>query len=234
MKNLLLAAVVILFLGMTSCSGGDEPTGNKEEINKEEPVKYSPVGVWESGNYFVSFGTDNFCSAYFADRYLDCGDYTYNDNLITCSNTYYSKQTLYHIKKLTENQMTLEVEYVDVYGNKQTKSLDFKKSSKPASKKDHSLVGKIHSIYSSTGTQTYTFSTYYTGVRSTTMQNASKYPMAFYYIFFNNRVYYQTFKTTTQMPSIGGWIPTTEITIMQVEFKNDGSFTWSNVTSSAK
>lgn len=212
-------------------NGNLNPGGNPSETK-------SVVGVWESGNYFLSMSSDGFLTAYFAERFLDCGNYTVNNgNLITCNNTYYARPTQYTIKSLTATQLQVEISYVDVYGENQSKFLTFTKSDKIPVTKDNPVVGKSYTTYfsaSSTVRITTSFTTFNTGTKTANGGNMAKYPMAMYYIFFNNRVYYQTFKTTVQMPSIGGWNPTTEITVWELEFASNGTISsHHNITSTA-
>lgn len=222
-----LMMMAVLFLGIISCGGNDEdiPQTVKPETPKE--TKYSPVGVWEKGKYFISFNDDNFCSAYFVDDYVDCGTYSVNDNNIICSNAYYAKQTKYNIIKLTDNTLEVKIDYTSMSGEALSKSMTFTKSTeKVPSVKDHSLVGKTLSslvYFDGYNTSTWSFETYNTGTHSVKSGAASKYPLKVYYAFFDNKIYYQTFKTTQQMPSIGGWSASTTVTISKVSFSSDGS-----------
>ena len=213
---------------------GKKTASCKVIVSKKSDI----VGVWENGNYFLSLSKDGFLTSYFAERYLDSGDYTIKDDKqIICSNLYYAKPTYYNILSVANNKMTVSIEYVDVNGNNQKKEMTFTKSDKDASTKENPLTGKIFTTYfSSTNTTkvTYSFNTYYTGTKTADGGTMKKYPMAVYYIYFNNRLYFQTFKTTIQMPSIGGWIPTTSITVWEIVFSNDGSIKgYKNVSSSA-
>ena len=239
-KSLQLQAIALLTLlcfGFTSC--GEDVVVEEDNQNQEQPtIKYSPVGVWESGNYFLSLSNDNFLTAYFAERFLDCGNYTINDdNIIICNNTYYARPTKYVIKSLSDKQLQVEINYVDVNGENQSKNLTFTKSDKFPVTKDNPVVGKTYTTYFSSSTSvkiTTSFITYHTGSRTANGGSMAKYPLDMYYIFFNNRIYYQTFKTTVQMPSIGGWNPTTDITVWELEFAPNGTIsTHHNITSTA-
>lgn len=235
--NLLtLALVAMLSLGFVSCGGDDE---EENPLPEQPAAKYSPVGVWESGNYFLSMSSDGFLTAYFAERFLDCGNYmiSNDEKLITCNNTYYARPTQYSVKSLSATQLQVEISYVDVYGESQSKSLTFTKSDKAPVTKDNPVVGKSYTTYFSASSSvqiTTAFTTYNTGTKTANGGNMAKYPMTMYYVFFNNRVYYQTFKTAVQMPSIGGWNPTTEITVWELEFAPNGTISGHhNITSTA-
>ena len=221
-------AIAWFSLSVFSCSKDDD-NGSKGSSGKEEPtpVVYSPVGVWENGKNFVSFSSDNFCSAYFDDSYIDCGTYIYSDKTISCENSYYAKKTTYTINKISNESMELKIDYVSVTGKSESKTMTFtKNTSKSPAVKDHSLVGKSYSSvveFGGVNTQTWSFETYNTGTRSMKSGSASKYPLKLFYIFIDGKIYFQSFKTTEQMPSIGGWNPTTTVQIFSVSFGNDGS-----------
>ena len=236
MKKYLMAilTIVLVNVGLIACGNDDDKDNPKPEqptvtsnSNQEEPTTtYSAVGVWESGNYFLSLSSDNFLTAYFAERYLDCGNYSIRDGIITCNNTYYARPTQYKIKTLSDTQLQVEISYVGVYGEKQNKSLTFNKSDKLPVTKDNPISGKSYTTYFSSSSSvriTNSFNTYYTGTKRANSGNMANYPMNMYYIFFNNRIYYQTFKSTSQMPTIGGWIPTTDITVWELKFAPDGT-----------
>ena len=71
LKLMAFALAAVLSIGFISC--GDDDDEDNPNPNQEQPtVIYSPVGVWESGNYFLSLSSDNFLTAYFAERFLDC------------------------------------------------------------------------------------------------------------------------------------------------------------------
>ena len=237
LKLMAFALAAILSIGFVSC-GSDDDEDNPNPNPEQPTVTYSPIGVWESGNYFLSLSSDNFLTAYFAERFLDCGNYSISeDNVITCNNTYYARPTQYKIKNLSATQLHVEISYVDVYGENQSKSLTFTKSDKMPVTKDNPVVGKSYTTYFSSSSSvqiTTSFNTYNTGTKTANGGNMAKYPMNMYYIFFNNRVYYQTFKTTVQMPSIGGWNPTTEITVWELEFASNGTISGHhNISSTA-
>lgn len=220
--------LVVSNFGFTSCGGGDDNGIETPKPNEPVETKYSPVGVWENGEYFISFNEDKFCCAYFVGNYVDCGSYSINDNTVICNNAYYAKQTKYNIIKLTENTMEVNIEYTSVKGEAQTKTMTFTKSKdKVAATKDHSLVGKSMTslVYfgGSTNYSTWSFETYNTGTHSMKSGSAAKYPLKVYYVFFDSKIYFQTFKTTEQMPSIGGWNPSTDVTISKISFGEDGS-----------
>lgn len=119
LKLMAFALVTSFSLAFISC-GGDDEEDNTNPAPEQPTTTYSPVGVWESGNYFLSLSSDNFLTAYFAERFLDCGNYTISDDMITCNNTYYARPTQYKIKSISATQLQVEISYVDVYGDNQS------------------------------------------------------------------------------------------------------------------
>lgn len=222
MKKVLYFTILLV---ICSCSKDES---NEQNNNNQQQEKPSIVGVWENNGKFVSFNNENFCCAYFDNEYIDCGSYIQTGNMITTNNTYYAKQTKYNIVEITSNSITLQIEYVPIHGDTTTKTMTFSKNNSimPAVK-DHSLVGKSHtSLVWFGGSSTYStwsFDTYNTGSHSLSSGSASKYPLKVFYIFLDNKIYYQTFRTTEQMPTIGGWIPSIEVTQRTIQFKSDGS-----------
>lgn len=223
-KFFLVMALLVAAITFSACSSDDDDDSDKQ------PTKtyYSEVGVWESGNYFISLSSDHFLTAYVAPNFIDCGSYARsNDNVITSSNSYYVKSTTYSIKLIDKKSMKIDVAYTDVNGNSKSTSLTLSKSNKTPTTKDNPLVGKNFSWQSLHGVTTLNFNTYNTGTQSSTWVNFTDYPLTLYYIYFNGYVYYQQFwPKGRQIPSIGGWgtkADSGEIIVSKVTFSNDGS-----------
>lgn len=236
-KVLSILAVGLMLSSLWSCGGEDENEPNNG-VPEAPSGNYSPVGVWESGNYFLSLGSDGFCVSYFGEPYIDCGSYNISgDTLITCNNSYYGRPTKYSIKEVTATSLKVGIQYTDMWGDTQSISKTFSKSEKAAAIKDHSLIGKTYTTYlnaQSSYMVTTSFNSYNTGSRSTTMPSATKYPLDMFYIYFDGKIYYQTFKTVIQMPSIGGWQPSYKITVRKVVLQPSGMIDeLSDITSSA-
>ena len=226
MKKLFNLLVITMFFSLISCDGE-----NFEENQNEK--QYSPIGVWECGNYFLSLSSDNFLTAYFAERFLDCGNYSLSgDTLIICNNTYYARPTKYKIENITDNGLQVTISYTDMEGVERVKTMTFTKSDKIPTTKDNPVVGKSYGTRLSSANITTTFTTYNTGMRTADSGSMKKYPLSMYYIYYDGCIYFQTFKTTTQMPSIGGWNPSKDIIVWQLEFDSDGSIASHNVITS--
>lgn len=216
-----LLAATITF---SACSSDDDDNTS----NEPQAKTYSEVGVWEFGNYFVSLSSDHFLTAYVAPNFIDCGTYNRsNDDVITSTNTYYAKSTTYAIKSIDDRTMKVDVAYTDVNGDSKTASLTLTKGSKTPTEKDNPLVGKNYSWQALHGVTTMTFSSFNTGLMTSTWVNFKDYPLTIYYIYLDNYVYYQEFKPSgRQMPTIGGWGNEADdgtINVSKVTFNSDGS-----------
>lgn len=215
---LLFAAVFTL----GSCSSNDNGKSEEPQVKS-----YSEVGVWESGNYFISLSSDHFLTAYVAPGFLDCGVYSRSDDVITSNNTYFAKTTTYNIKSIDDKSMTVNIAYKDIAGKNKTTSLTLTKSSKVPVGKDNPLIGKSYSYQSTGGIITMAFNTYNTGLMTSTWKNFKPYPLTLFYIYFDNYVFFQEFTPAgRQMPSIGGWgnrADNGEIMVSKVTFGSDGS-----------
>lgn len=223
-KIILMMALIVAAITFSACSSSDDDKSSDEPQTKT----YSEVGVWESGNYFVSLSSDHFLTAYVAPNFIDCGSYTRsNDDVITSSNSYYAKSTTYTIKSIDDKSMKIDVAYTDVKGDSKSTSLTLAKSSKTPTVKDNPLIGKNFSWQALHGVTTMTFNTFNTGLQTSTWKNFEDYPLTIYYIYFDGCVYYQQFwPRGRQIPSIGGWgtkADTGDIIVSKVTFSNDGS-----------
>lgn len=186
-----------------SCSSSDD-SGNGNEDPKEV---VSIVGVWENGDFFVSFDNEGFYSAYLDDIFIDSGDYSISGSSIYCQNAYFNRTTSYIIKNVSETSIELSASYIDVLGDSNNKDITFLKSSKVPASKNNSLSGKSYSWYASSfGTIKMSFNSLNSGVKSAEKGSAANYPLQFYYIFIDGCLYHQILKeNSVQVPSIGSW-----------------------------
>lgn len=221
-KIFFLMLIIASVFTLGSCSSDDD------EKSKEPQTKsYTEVGVWQSGNYFISFSSDHFLTAYVAPGFMDCGAYSRSDDVITSSNTYFAKTTTYNIKSIDDKSMTVNITYTDIAGESKTTSLTLTKSSKVPEGKDNPLIGKSYSYQSTHGITTMAFNTYNTGLMTSTWKIFAPYPLTVFYVYFENCVYFQEFKPSgRQMPSMNGWgnrADNGEIMVSKVTFGSDGS-----------
>lgn len=168
--------------------------------------KNSIVGVWEFENYFISFNDEGFYSAYIADEFIDSGSYVKSGNTVLCENMYFNRKTTYEIRELSAKNLEVDIKYIDLNGGSHDNTMTLVKSLANPSQYN-SLSGKSYSWYSSIfGNITMAFNTYNSGVKSATKGNAAKYPLKFFYIVSDNKLFYQTLnETSIQVPSIGSW-----------------------------
>lgn len=204
MKKFLLTTVILSIITLFASCGSD----NKEDEPDPEPapVEKNIEGVWENGNYFVSFSNAGYYCAYLGDDFLDSGSYKRNKDEIMTDNSYFSRKTIYLIKKLDEKNLQVEVSFTDVYGQTHNEIFSFIKSEiEPA--KEGQLAGKSFSwLNPYFGTVTTSFITSNSGIRLAQSGSAARYPLNFYYFYLGDKLYYQIVRNySMQVPTIGGW-----------------------------
>lgn len=211
----IMLTVIISAVILQSCGGGNDeptnpiqpetPTNPGEPAESEGLTETNLIGVWENGDFFLSFNEDGYFSGCIDARFIDNGKYSLNDDVVTVNNPYYSRKHTYIITAIDEKSISVTVNYTNIWSEEVTKDLKFSKSNENPTEKDNPWYGKTLSIYSQTfGTITYDFFSYYSGKRSASKGSASKYPISFYYVTLGNKFYWQYF-TAGQIPSIGSW-----------------------------
>lgn len=223
MKKILFLMPMLAALFVFSGCSSDK---NQEEIDDGNIKKELLIGTWESGNYFVSFNKDDYYSAYIADEFIDSGDYTQDKNVVSCRNSYFNRTSTYTIKKASDKELDVDIQYKDLYGNTQNKSITFTKTSTIPASKSNTLDGKSiqwHSIYS--GYITMKFNSINAGVKSASSGSAAKYPLDFFYIYIGNKMYHQILRNTSiQVPTIGGWPSKyNEVICWELHFSSNGT-----------
>lgn len=198
MKRILcLMAIVLPMLILSSCGGDDD---------EPEVILQSVVGVWQNGNYFVSFSESGYYCAYLGNDFLDSGNFKRDKDEITAVNPFFSRTSTFTIKQLDDKNLTVEIDYTDVYGEQHHDALSLQKQdTEPA--KEGQLIGKSYSWLTSTfGYITMSFNTANSGVKSAQRGSAANYPLNFFYFYIADRMYYQIIPNRSiQVPSIGGW-----------------------------
>lgn len=218
--------VVVSFISLSSCGDGDndEPTPSQEDKITIDKI----VGVWENGDYFISFSSDKFCTSFVNSGFLDSGNFQLSDGIVECVNSYFNHSTTYTINNVNDNTISIIVAYTDYYGREKTKNLSLTKTSEIPIDKDNPLVGKSYSGHSSYfGTITTEFTTYCSGKHTASEGNAKKYPLNIFYIYRDGKFYMQYFTNKSQQtPTIGGWSSnanTGKIYVNEVDFSSNGS-----------
>lgn len=205
MRKLILILAMMLPIVFVSCSdnGSDDNPNNPPQ---DEPL--SIIGTWEYGDYFVSFGEDGFCCSYLDDEFIDSGDYEQSGDKVTCSNSYFNRNTIFKIKNMTETKMSVEISYMNLSGKNESRNMVLAKSSAEPVSKENPLVGRSISwnTYDTFGIISMNFDTYNSGEKTASKGSAKEYPLDFFYIYVNGKMYYQILQNNSiQVPSIGGW-----------------------------
>lgn len=216
MKKLLFITVLVslCLISLSSCSSDNEE--NQQNINPS-----NLIGVWESGDYFISFNKDGFYAAYLDKKFIDSGTYTINENSVLCVNPYKVSETNYNMKVVSE-KLSADISYTDINGNMLNKNLTFSKSNKSVVDKDNPVISKdfvhINAPYGfcTTKFKTYNTATYSTDEFRPRIQN-------WFYFFFNSQIYVQKFKPETAGISLFyEECDTGEVFIYNVTFDSDG------------
>lgn len=222
MKRILLMLSMLVALFGVSCSSDNNPTENDDGSIKKELL----IGTWENGNYFVSFGQDDYYSAYIADEFIDSGNYTQSQNVVLCQNNYFNRNSTYTIKKVSNIELDVDILYKDLYGDTQKKSITFTKTSTFPVSKSNTLDGKSIQWYSPYfGYITMKFNSINAGVKSASSGSAVKYPLDFFYIYIGDKMYHQVLRNTSiQVPTIGGWSSKyNEVICWKLHFSSNGT-----------
>ncbi|MBQ9204727.1 MAG: hypothetical protein IJ155_10880 [Prevotella sp.] len=144
MKQILVLLALSAMLVCSCSSGDDSPV---EETPKYKLDANSIVGVWRSGDYWVSFSEDGFYSAFFNigdNERIDDGDYTIDGDVVTIKN--YEHTTELSLKALSSASMTFDMTYnYPLTSKKVTQEMSFSKADGIPCKADDILVGKSFS-----------------------------------------------------------------------------------------
>lgn len=201
MRKVFLIMAMVLPMVFISCSDDDNNNPPQEE-------SASIIGTWENDDYFVSFGEDGFYCCYLDEDFIDSGNYKQSDNIITCSNMYFNRNTTFNINHVTETEIGVEINYMDFSGNNKSKNMILTKSNIEPASKENPLIGRSISwnTYDMFGIIAMKFNTYNSGAKTASKGSAKNYPLDFFYIYVENRMYYQLLSNNSiQVPSIGGW-----------------------------
>lgn len=235
MKKLRLILMAVIVFAAVSCQdkGGTTPEPPAPE------KKYSEVGVWRSGNFFLSLSEDHFLSAYVAADFLDAGTYSMSeDKVISVRNTYFNTTTRYTVRSLDDRTMKVDIAYTDVEGSSRTTSLTLTKSSDEPTFKDHRFVGHSYTWWNATfRNRTIDFNTFCLAKFSCDKDNIKPYPLTLFYVAMGNRMYFQSFEPEGgRIPLIGGWnqeAGTGKITVFEFGYEGNTMSWHDDITSSA-
>ena len=153
MKQLtsVLTAALIAAMMLAGCSKDSESSGEqRNDMEKTNDLtKEQIVGVWRSGDYWLSFSEDGFYSAFFFidDRErIDDGDYIVAEDVVTVKNQEHT--TILSVKNLSATSLTLVMNYTYPHLAQEvtvTKEMSFVKTEENPCKSTDDLVGKSFS-----------------------------------------------------------------------------------------
>ncbi|MCR4860223.1 MAG: hypothetical protein K5910_06140 [Bacteroidales bacterium] len=210
-----------------------------------EPAANSVTGVWESGNYFISFSPRGFLVAYADKKFIDSGPFVReSENVIFCINPYFSRTTKYEIRELDGQKMKVTVYYTDIEGTEKTKLLTLTRTDKVPAEKNSPLIGKSESYYGTpgdgiwnvSGNIQHEFLTYNTGRKSVDTGRTKEYPLDFFYIFNGENAYIQYFSPSGVSIPDWAWLTshdTGKITVYRITFSSEGDLHLFNITDKA-
>ena len=159
-KRILSALITVMT--MFSFSSCESDNNDEPQIPTQEGITLAKIeGVWEDGDYFISFNSNKFCSSFIAPGFIDCGDFQLTNGVVSCNNPYFNKVTTYKINSVSDKYMDVTVNYTTSNGAKYTKTLNLKKTNEKPVIKENPIIGRSVSTLSSYwGTVTRTFYTY--------------------------------------------------------------------------
>lgn len=111
LTSVLTAALLLAVIAAGCSSGSDEP---EVPTPQYKVTKENIVGVWRSGDYWVSFSSDGYNSAYFPienDERIDEGSYTISGDTITVESQLYYSWTKYIIRSISDTSVSLTIIY---------------------------------------------------------------------------------------------------------------------------
>ena len=138
MKKILFLLAMLPMMWACSSSSDDIPEEHKEEI-------IDIVGVWSNGDYFVSFSSDGYYTSYLTPKFIDSGNYVFNqkDKIVKSNNDYFGRETNITIS-LINNKLTCNISSTDVLGNAISKNMTFTKIDENPQGDNNILVGKVY------------------------------------------------------------------------------------------
>ena len=217
-KTLLMIQMVVFLLGFMACSSEND---NTKEMERLSFTQSDIIGVWASGDFFVSFGADGFYTAFIDDHFIDSGNYSISSgkNAVVTFNIFTKKNTEYHIKNLDDNSLVADIIYIQRNGQSYTKTMNFNKTTKRVVKERNGLVGTswqgskyVNGIDINYNAQ---ITTYNFGLINTEYAPANNYPLFFFYIYYDNVIFYQLFNKNENAQVIEGWNDTADTYIVQ-------------------
>lgn len=135
----------------TGCSKSDDDPMPQYKLTKD-----NIVGVWRSGDYWVSFSEDGYMSAYLSDKCIAEGDYTVDGDTVKVDDGFkkiraYGKNTRLVVNSISNGTLSLTATYNDLsilYDGDEglvhlhTQNYNFSKKQETPCTKNNPLIGK--------------------------------------------------------------------------------------------
>lgn len=209
MKKKSRAFALFSFIGilLLSCNDSNDESNDSHQAQQED-IQSKIDGVWANGDYFISFNkSEGYMSACISNDYIDNGNYSITGNKVLVSNSFFNVKNVYEIEAVTSQSISVKISYTDVWGKIQSKTVYLKKTGEYSTERYNYWYGKTITRYSDTfGTIKYDFYSFYTGKKSCTKGSAAKYPVSYYYVTREEKIYMMdTEQHQIQVPSIGAW-----------------------------
>lgn len=136
---------------LAGCSKSDDDPTPQYKLTKD-----NIVGVWRSGDYWVSFSSDGYMSAYLSDKCIAEGDYTIDGDTVKVDDgtkrvRAYGKNTRFVINSISNSTLSLTATYNNMQliwdGDEGlvhllTQNYSFSKTQETPCTKSNPLVGK--------------------------------------------------------------------------------------------
>ena len=129
--NVLVTMALVTGMMLAGCSKNESSEDTRKGNNMEQKLtKEQIVGVWRSGDYWVSFSESGYNSAYFPienDERIDEGTYTIDGDTITVASQLYYSWTKYIIRNISSTSINLTIVY-NFYGSTRTQGDNYEVS----------------------------------------------------------------------------------------------------------
>jgi hypothetical protein len=155
--NILLTMVLMAGMMLAGCAKEDGSEESRKGNDMEQTLtKEQIVGVWRSGDYWVSFSESGFMCAYLSDKCIAEGDYAIDGDTVKIDDGFkkiraYGKNTRFVINSISNGTLSLTATYNDLsilYDGDEglvhlhTQNYNFSKTQESPCVKSNSLIGK--------------------------------------------------------------------------------------------
>ena len=158
---------------LAGCSKDESSEETRKGNDMEQTLtKEQIVGVWRSGDYWVSFAEDGFMCGYLSDKCIVEGGYEVSQNQITVKGDYFSNDvTTFSINTINDEKLECDVKYSEIGGTSLKDAegvMSFMKSQEQPTACENEIIGKFFqfdSVYESTiHDSNWTWPDYYKGM----------------------------------------------------------------------